>query len=62
MNEDEVFGADELVSLILEHRTRERVPTRRGNRVRRRADGEQIEHHQLAVVVPVAFEKSISVL
>ena len=58
VHEQRIRRADEGVLLELHDRTRPRTPGRGRNRMRRRPDPEQVQDHQLAVVIPARLAES----
>src|SRR5439155_26765279 len=58
VHEQWIAGADKRVALERHDWTRPGAPGRRRQGMRRRSDPEQIQNHQLAVVIPPPLEKS----
>ena len=58
MRKERIVAADVVEAGVVDDGTREADPALRRHRMSRRTDREQVDHHQLAIVVPARFEKA----
>src|SRR6266478_261582 len=58
MREERIISRNVLQALVLDHRTRPRLPRLRRHWVRRRADRQQVDHHQFTVMFPASLNEA----